>query len=138
MIGLALWPLIEYGVHRGRFHMDKLILSLQQELHSCRASRLIHYARNLPDNRVCITLHFLLHGHHHYLPADEFRAVMPPTVSVAFATPMYRLVRFVFYWNEFSAMAVFCGVGFGYIATRSRTTSSTTGRKSLLIPPLLS
>lgn len=27
LIGLALWPLIEYGVHRGVFHMDQLVLS---------------------------------------------------------------------------------------------------------------
>lgn len=27
ILGLVLWPLVEYGVHRGVFHMDKLVLS---------------------------------------------------------------------------------------------------------------
>jgi hypothetical protein len=29
--------------------------------------------RFLPDNRVALTLHFLLHGIHHYLPMDRLR-----------------------------------------------------------------
>ena len=48
--GLFLWTLIEYTLHRFLFHLDDL----------------------LPDHRVSITLHFLLHGIHHFLPMDRF------------------------------------------------------------------
>ena len=36
----------------------------------------------MPDNRVCITLHFLMHGIHHYLPMDKLRLVMPPLLTM--------------------------------------------------------
>ncbi|KAI7186186.1 fatty acid hydroxylase, partial [Hortaea werneckii] len=58
LFGLAFWTITEYVLHRGLFHVD-------------------YY---LPDNRAAITLHFLLHGIHHYLPMDRLRLVMPPTL----------------------------------------------------------
>ena len=69
----------------------------------------------LPDNRAGLTLHFLLHGVHHYLPMDKYRLVMPPTLFAALATPFYKLAHAVFYWNWHVATAVFCGGIFGYI-----------------------
>ncbi|MCJ1469977.1 fatty acid alpha-hydroxylase [Pseudocyphellaria aurata] len=93
LTGLGLWTLIEYGLHRGLFHVDKY----------------------LPDNRVGITTHFLLHGIHHYLPMDKLRLVMPPALFVALATPFYKLAHTVFYWDWYVATAVFCGGIFGYI-----------------------
>lgn len=71
--------------------------------------------RYLPDNRVGITLHFLLHGIHHYLPMDKLRLVMPPTLFVVLATPFYRLAHVLFAYNWYAATAVFCGGIFGYI-----------------------
>jgi 4-hydroxysphinganine ceramide fatty acyl 2-hydroxylase len=47
--GILLWTFIEYSLHRFLFHVDEY----------------------LPDNTLCITLHFLLHGIHHYLPMDR-------------------------------------------------------------------
>ncbi|KAI4114335.1 MAG: hypothetical protein LQ345_004862 [Seirophora villosa] len=92
LTGLGLWTLVEYGLHRGLFHVDKY----------------------LPDNRVGITTHFLLHGIHHYVPMDRYRLVMPPTLFVVLATPFYKLAHSVFYWDWYVAMAVFCGGIFGY------------------------
>ena len=71
--------------------------------------------RYLPDNRVGITTHFLLHGIHHYLPMDKLRLVMPPTLFIVLAVPFYRLAHFVFYWDWYVATVVFCGGVFGYI-----------------------
>ncbi|RSL95458.1 hypothetical protein CEP52_012059 [Fusarium oligoseptatum] len=51
VFGFWFWSIIEYVLHRFLFHLD-------------------YY---LPDNRVGITLHFLLHGIHHYLPMDKYR-----------------------------------------------------------------
>jgi 4-hydroxysphinganine ceramide fatty acyl 2-hydroxylase len=91
--GLCLWTLIEYVMHRFLFHID-------------------HW---LPDNRVGLTLHFLLHGIHHYLPMDKYRLVMPPTLFVFLAAPFWKLAHAVFYYNWYAAVSVFCGGVFGYI-----------------------
>ncbi|KAF2716090.1 hypothetical protein K431DRAFT_289698 [Polychaeton citri CBS 116435] len=91
--GLSIWTIVEYGMHRCLFHVDEY----------------------LPDNRVFITLHFLLHGIHHYLPMDRLRLVMPPTLFVALATPFWKLAHTVFFYNWYAAVAVYCGGIFGYI-----------------------
>ncbi|KAJ5551817.1 hypothetical protein N7461_006515 [Penicillium sp. DV-2018c] len=91
--GVALWTLIEYLMHRCLFHIDDY----------------------LPDNRVGLTLHFLLHGIHHYLPMDKYRLVMPPTLFVVLATPFWKLAHTVFFYNWYAALSVFCGGVFGYI-----------------------
>lgn len=93
MLGIFIWTLVEYGLHRCLFHLDD----------------------HLPDNRVGITLHFLLHGIHHYLPMDRYRLVMPPTLFVVLATPFWKLAHTVFFYNWYAATAVFCGGIFGYI-----------------------
>lgn len=72
-------------------------------------------ARKLPDNRVGITLHFLLHGIHHYLPMDKYRLVMPPTLFVVLAAPFWKLAHTLFFYNWYAAVAVYCGGVFGYI-----------------------
>ena len=92
-LGLGLWTLVEYGLHRCLFHIDDA----------------------LPDNRVFLTLHFLLHGIHHYLPMDKYRLVMPPTLFVVLAYPFWKLAHTVFAYNWYAATAVFCGGIFGYI-----------------------
>ncbi|KAA6412329.1 MAG: fatty acid hydroxylase [Lasallia pustulata] len=93
IVGLCIWTLVEYGLHRGLFHVDKY----------------------LPDNRVGITAHFLLHGIHHYLPMDKLRLVMPPTLFVVLAAPFWKLAHTVFFYNWYAATAVYCGGIFGYI-----------------------
>ncbi|KAL7624267.1 fatty acid alpha-hydroxylase [Parahypoxylon ruwenzoriense] len=91
--GLLIWTLVEYILHRCLFHLDEY----------------------LPDNRVGITLHFLLHGVHHYLPMDKYRLVMPPALFVVLATPFWKLAHALFYWNWHMATAIYCGGIFGYV-----------------------
>lgn len=91
--GFFLWSLVEYMMHRFLFHLDDYI----------------------PDNRVGITTHFLLHGIHHYLPMDKYRLVMPPTLFIVLATPFWHLAHAVFSWDWYVATAVFSGGIFGYI-----------------------
>jgi len=93
LFGLAFWTITEYVLHRGLFHVD-------------------YY---LPDNRAAITLHFLLHGIHHYLPMDRLRLVMPPTLFAILATPFWYLAHTVFFYNFWAATCVYCGGIFGYI-----------------------
>ena len=49
LFGNLIWTVLEYGLHRFLFHIDDL----------------------LPDHPVFLTLHFLLHGIHHYMPMDR-------------------------------------------------------------------
>jgi len=93
-LGLFIWTLVEYVLHRFLFHLDKW----------------------LPDNRVALTAHFLLHGIHHYLPMDKLRLVMPPTLFLALATPFWKLAHTIFAYNWSAATAVYCGGIFGYIS----------------------
>ena len=71
--------------------------------------------RYLPDNRVAITAHFLLHGLHHYLPMDRGRLASPPYQFMMLAIPFYRLVHSILFWDWYAATAVFCGWMFGYV-----------------------
>ncbi|KAL1877545.1 hypothetical protein VTK73DRAFT_8603 [Phialemonium thermophilum] len=93
MAGFGLWSLVEYIFHRFLFHLDDY----------------------LPDNRVGITLHFLLHGVHHYLPMDKYRLVMPPTLFFALCSPFWKVAHFVIFWDWHVATAVYCGAIFGYV-----------------------
>jgi len=90
-LGLFVWTLIEYAMHRFLFHLD-------------------YY---LPDNQVAFTIHFLLHGVHHYLPMDRYRLVMPPTLFVVLAIPFYKLVFSILPF--YMACSGFAGGFLGYI-----------------------
>ncbi|PRT54866.1 Ceramide very long chain fatty acid hydroxylase SCS7 [Wickerhamiella sorbophila] len=91
-LGLCLWTLVEYVMHRFLFHMDAL----------------------LPDHQVAFTLHFLLHGFHHYLPMDRYRLVLPPALFAVLCPPLYKLAHFVFR-DYYVSQAVFCGAHMGYV-----------------------
>lgn len=78
------------------------------------ASTIADGHRHLPDNRVGITLHFLLHGIHHYLPMDKYRLVMPPTLFVVLAAPFWKFAHTIIFWNWNAATAAYCGGIFGY------------------------
>jgi len=49
-IGNIIWTILEYTLHRFLFHIDDW----------------------LPDRPSFLTLHFLMHGIHHYMPMDRF------------------------------------------------------------------
>ncbi|PVH99676.1 Inositolphosphorylceramide-B hydroxylase [Periconia macrospinosa] len=93
VFGLFFWTIIEYVLHRFLFHVD------------------VH----LPNNRVAITAHFLLHGIHHYLPMDRYRLVMPPTLFAALAAPFWRFAHSIIFWNYHAAVVAYCGGIFGYV-----------------------
>lgn len=90
-LGLFVWTLIEYCMHRFLFHLDD----------------------NLPENNIAFTLHFLMHGVHHYLPMDRMRLVMPPTLFVLLAYPFYKLIFGIFPF--YIACAGWSGGFLGYI-----------------------
>jgi 4-hydroxysphinganine ceramide fatty acyl 2-hydroxylase len=60
LLGLLIWTLVEYTMHRWVFHYQ-------------------------PTSRWGKQFHFLLHGVHHDYPKDATRLVMPPVVSIPLA-----------------------------------------------------
>lgn len=90
-MGLFVWTLVEYCMHRFLFHLDGY----------------------LPEHPLAHTLHFLLHGVHHYLPMDSYRLVLPPTLFVLLAYPFYKLVFAIFPF--YMACSGFAGGTLGYI-----------------------
>jgi 4-hydroxysphinganine ceramide fatty acyl 2-hydroxylase len=87
LIGVLMWTLLEYIVHRYVFHYE-------------------------PKSRVGKILHFIIHGVHHDYPNDASRLVLPPVISVPMAVLFYFLFAFTF--RRF-APAVSAGFGVGYI-----------------------
>jgi 4-hydroxysphinganine ceramide fatty acyl 2-hydroxylase len=69
--GIFAWTLLEYGFHRFLFHMEAA----------------------LPNRQLAFTLHFLLHGVHHFLPMDRMRLVMPPVLFAFLSSGPYLLFR---------------------------------------------
>jgi 4-hydroxysphinganine ceramide fatty acyl 2-hydroxylase len=90
-LGIIIWTLLEYLLHRFFFHLDDL----------------------LPDNQAAFVVHFTIHGFHHYLPMDKLRLVMPPTLAVILAYPLVSLGHFLF--PPMMAHAVVAGGFFGYV-----------------------
>ena len=94
LLGLFLWTLIEYGMHRFVFH---------------------HTPAGARQER----LFFLFHGVHHAQPQCKTRLVMPPAVSIPLALAIYGLVYATFaigldrpHW----VAPVMAGILSGYLA----------------------
>lgn len=90
VIGIFLWTLMEYCLHRFVFHLDE----------------------NLPNSSYAFLLHYLLHGIHHAFPMDRFRLVFPPAAAIPLVMLFNRL--FIFLFDDF-ASAFFAGAMAGYI-----------------------
>ena len=66
IIGLAVWTLTEYIMHRFIFHYH-------------------------PTSEFGKKMHFIFHGVHHDYPRDKKRLVLPPSVSIPLASAFYFL-----------------------------------------------
>ncbi len=87
VVGLAIWTLLEYIIHRYAFHYE-------------------------PKTRIGKQFHFIVHGVHHNYPNDAKRLVMPPAVSMPLAIVFYALFFFVF---GRLAPAIWAGFVGGYV-----------------------
>ena len=88
LLGLLVWSLVEYLVHRNSFHHE-------------------------PKNRWQVALVYLFHGVHHAYPDDSRRWMMPLSASIPLATAFYFLFRLVLgSWTP----GVFAGFIHGYLA----------------------
>ncbi|MBZ3870063.1 E3 ubiquitin-protein ligase RFWD3 [Sciurus carolinensis] len=90
VLGMFLWSLIEYLIHRFLFHMKP------------------------PSNSYyLIMLHFVMHGQHHKAPFDGSRLVFPPVPASAVVAFFYTLLRLIL--PEAVGGALFAGGLLGYI-----------------------
>jgi Sterol desaturase len=87
LLGVLLWTLIEYLIHRYIFHYE-------------------------PKTRWGKQLHFVIHGVHHDYPNDARRLVMPPVISIPLAF-FFSVLFFLIFGSL--APAVFAGLVFGYV-----------------------
>ncbi|HSS16410.1 MAG TPA: sterol desaturase family protein [Candidatus Dormibacteraeota bacterium] len=87
LLGVLLWTLVEYLIHRYIFHYE-------------------------PKTRWGKQLHFMIHGVHHDYPNDARRLVMPPIISIPLAFLFFGLFFLIF---GSLAPAVFAGLVFGYL-----------------------
>jgi len=88
-LGLFVWTLTEYIMHRFVFH----------------------YAP--PDKPWAQRMHFIFHGVHHDYPSDAKRLVLPPSVSIPLATGFYFLFRAIL--PAGTVFAFFPGFILGYL-----------------------
>jgi sterol desaturase/sphingolipid hydroxylase (fatty acid hydroxylase superfamily) len=87
VLGLAIWTLLEYVIHRYLFHYE-------------------------PKSRIGKQFHFIVHGVHHDYPNDAKRLVMPPAVSIPLAILFYGFFSLIF---GAAALAVWAGFAAGYV-----------------------
>src|SRR5947207_11478294 len=87
LLGILLWTLLEYLIHRYIFHYQ-------------------------PKTRIGKRLHYIIHGVHHDYPSDARRLVMPPSISVPLAFFFYGLFLLIF---GRLAPTVFAGLVFRFV-----------------------
>ncbi|XP_061863577.1 fatty acid 2-hydroxylase [Colius striatus] len=90
LVGMFLWSLLEYLIHRFVFHM-----------------------KPPASNYYLITLHFLLHGQHHKSPFDSSRLVFPPVPASLVIGFFYGVLRLLL--PEVLGLSVFVGGLCGYV-----------------------
>uniref|UniRef100_A0A8C9FJR2 Fatty acid 2-hydroxylase n=1 Tax=Pavo cristatus TaxID=9049 RepID=A0A8C9FJR2_PAVCR len=90
LLGMFLWSLLEYLIHRFVFHM-----------------------KPPASNYYLITLHFLLHGQHHKSPFDSSRLVFPPVPASLVIAFFYGMLRLLL--PEVLGLSVFVGGLCGYV-----------------------
>jgi sterol desaturase/sphingolipid hydroxylase (fatty acid hydroxylase superfamily) len=88
-LGLLIWTLTEYWLHRLVFHWE-------------------------PDHPIGSRLHFVMHGVHHDHPNDPLRLVMPPALSIPLAALFFLLFGLIF--GTPAVYPLFAGFIAGYLA----------------------
>ncbi len=89
LLGIVLWTLLEYILHRFAFHFH-------------------------PKSETGQKIHFLFHGVHHDYPRDGTRLVMPLAVSIPLAVLFYFLFMLIF--GQVYFLSAFAGLIIGYVA----------------------
>jgi hypothetical protein len=110
LVGLFLWTIAEYVVHRWVFHLGP---ELEDEVREMVAALppgepAFQHMKTLRQKH-----YFLAHGVHHDFPNDTRRLVMPPSLSIPLAIVFFALFWFGLGANDGPAM--FAGFVLGYL-----------------------
>ncbi|KAJ8924105.1 hypothetical protein NQ315_006887 [Exocentrus adspersus] len=89
-LGIVLWTLVEYSLHRWVFHMEPS-----------------------GHSKVMIYLHFAIHGLHHKVPFDSRRLVFPPFPAAIIAFLLYKIISLMF--HDSTRILVMAGGLTGYV-----------------------
>ncbi|KAJ8936620.1 hypothetical protein NQ314_012235 [Rhamnusium bicolor] len=89
-LGLLLWTLVEYSLHRWVFHMEPS-----------------------GHSKIMIYLHFAIHGLHHKVPFDSRRLVFPPFPAAIISFILYKIISLIF--PESTRILVWAGGMIGYV-----------------------
>jgi len=109
VLGLFLWTIVEYAIHRGIFHTLRLIEDdTQRIVGGLRRDQPV--VPNLPTSRH--KFYFVAHGVHHNYPNDSTRLVLAPGVSIPLALFFYGVFRLIF---GAATPAAYAGLITGYI-----------------------
>jgi 4-hydroxysphinganine ceramide fatty acyl 2-hydroxylase len=92
LLGVFVWTLVEYCLHRGIFHFDD----------------------KLPDHKWALYAHFLIHGIHHTIPMDPDRLVFPPLLGAGVYLIFFPTVTGLFPGNL--GRILLAGLIIGYVA----------------------
>ena len=87
-VGLFVWTLIEYCLHRFVFHL-------------------------VPKHHLAIAFHFMIHGQHHKVPFDTERLVFPPLPAGLIMVPIFVALLIVFPLSY--SRALYAGGLLGYV-----------------------
>ncbi|UCG89437.1 MAG: sterol desaturase family protein [Gemmatimonadota bacterium] len=109
-VGVAIWSIVEYVVHRFGFHVSReaeikvqdTVDELDPEQPALAAITGLEQLR-----------YFVAHGVHHTHPNDTKRLVMPPIVSVPLAILFYWIFKAVF--GPVDMLPAFAGLVTGYL-----------------------
>ena len=108
-LGLFLWTIVEYTIHRGIFHTRRLIEDDTLRIAgSLRRDQPV--VPNLPTARH--KFYFVAHGVHHNYPNDSTRLVLAPGVSIPLALFFYGVFRLIF---GAATPAAYAGLITGYL-----------------------
>lgn len=88
VIGLFIWTIVEYLLHRFVFHWEL-------------------------KSKIGQKIHFIFHGVHHDYPSDSSRLVMPPAISILLATMFYFIFAFII--GNIFVLPFFAGFLIGYL-----------------------
>lgn len=88
-VGLLMWQLLEYSIHRFLFH-------------------------SIPESYWGITAHFLFHGCHHKYPLDASRLVFPPLPAAGVSAGIIGVLHLCV--PQENVVPLFTGIGVGYLA----------------------
>jgi len=109
-VGLLVWTVLEYVIHRWLFHPPQWIEDdTRRIVGGLEVTDPVMPA--LPTFRH--KFYFLVHGVHHDYPNDSTRLVMPPSVSVPLAIAFWYAFRAAF---GVASPAAFAGLIVGYLA----------------------